>query len=1261
MSTDSSQILKDDQKTEVCNIYHLSDIHIRNNQRHDEYREVFERTYKMIETEVGTDRDSSLILITGDIMHSKTELSPESIKLVWYLFKNLVKIAPLIVIPGNHDCNMSNRGRLDALTPIVEDIGKLKDFYYLKNTGYYQYNNIIFGLTGLHEKFILPPSSKKMLRMVSQKNKYNIALYHGGVYNDDLVKTISTDNKFTPDNFKGYDRVLLGDFHRHQYLDNERHIAYAGSLIQQSFGEDQDGHGFIKWNLKEDFSELIQVKNNYGFCTVNINSGKMENVKLPKKPYIRFRVSNTNPVQYKEIVDSLEAKYDIQGIVKDPVLVAGGKSKSEKKKRSDVPQEDRILTYVKTKGIDEEKYTKLINLHNYICKEIHVQVVQEESKTQRWSIHELRFSNMLSYGENNVIDFTKYDNNRTVGIVAPNHYGKSAILDIILFCLFDKFSRSKSIRDIMNKNRKDMFCSLLIKVGSKKYLIERYGKRTKGGKGVTIETSVDFYCINKKEEKNKLNGDTKIMTNKLIIELIGQYDDYLATCFCLQGRNSSFLDMTQLDRKEYLSSILKLNIYEECHKFCQDKLKIMTGELSILEKIVGDKSIDEIKESVTTIKNQLAKVQSDRDYYTNLIDSLNYLIDGSNHNLVKYAELKKYTLNTEEDFHKLIEQLSIESEIDNSEDPHELTSVETDLERLNEDLSSLREKSCISDKRNELKQLYKNIINTNNENYDINELKKLSDSLTEKLTALDVVLNDPNMKDINKVQERVQFLKSSIKNWRSQLKIIDHDLITQSKELENEYISLSEQYNELMDGMIHQNVSMNETKDAFNARLDEKESTVVILEYILSNTEEKGILKYCTEKKDEYHKSIHKIKNMIMQCENRIYINQVNECKQKREAVYNSIHECNDHIMFDRNNIILEKMISDAENELEQLGDHSNDTNKFKERELLQKELDMIKNKIDRYQNYLVQNEQNSVIEEKIEIINKEIEEFEKKEKDIIKNQEEVRKRVNELKKIIAEKEENIKENQMRHELKGIVEKYYFEWQNKELSDGLNRQRYFEREKIEKKIKECDQTISRLTAEFDILKRDMKSTIKKREEYDTKADEVQMYQLYSQMTHHNGLPYEILKEHLPQIEQDVNETLRPMVDFSIEFMFTDKDPDTTNKKKTGTGFIDINLVRSNVEPYNVQLASGFEKFIVGLAIRMTLSQISLTAKPNFLVIDEGWSCLDNENLNNVNQIMQYIKNQYEYVIIISHQEQLKDQCDDIININRKDGFSYVTN
>ena len=89
----------------INKVYHLADLHIRNLQRHKEYKLVFNKFLKQVKQD---NIEDSLIYIAGDIAHAKTEMSPELIDQLSRLFKNLSDIVPTIIIAGNHDCNLNN-------------------------------------------------------------------------------------------------------------------------------------------------------------------------------------------------------------------------------------------------------------------------------------------------------------------------------------------------------------------------------------------------------------------------------------------------------------------------------------------------------------------------------------------------------------------------------------------------------------------------------------------------------------------------------------------------------------------------------------------------------------------------------------------------------------------------------------------------------------------------------------------------------------------------------------------------------------------------------------------------------------------------------------------------------------------------------------------------------------------------------------------------------------------------------------------------
>ncbi|MED5450756.1 MAG: metallophosphoesterase, partial [Chloroflexota bacterium] len=105
---------------------HIADTHIRNLKYHSEYKEVFDKMYNILREE-----EVDYIIHCGDIAHTKTQLSPEFVEMAANFFKGLSSIAPTYIILGNHDGNLKNNSRQDALTPIINALDA-PDLYLLK-------------------------------------------------------------------------------------------------------------------------------------------------------------------------------------------------------------------------------------------------------------------------------------------------------------------------------------------------------------------------------------------------------------------------------------------------------------------------------------------------------------------------------------------------------------------------------------------------------------------------------------------------------------------------------------------------------------------------------------------------------------------------------------------------------------------------------------------------------------------------------------------------------------------------------------------------------------------------------------------------------------------------------------------------------------------------------------------------------------------------------------------------------------------------
>jgi len=91
----------------------------------------------------------------------------------------------------------------------------------------------------------------------------------------------------------------------------------------------------------------------------------------------------------------------------------------------------------------------------------------------------------------------------------------------------------------------------------------------------------------------------------------------------------------------------------------------------------------------------------------------------------------------------------------------------------------------------------------------------------------------------------------------------------------------------------------------------------------------------------------------------------------------------------------------------------------------------------------------------------------------------------------------------------------------------------------------------------------------------------------------------------------------------------------------------------------VELASGMEKMMASLAIRVALINVSTLPKTNMLIIDEGFGALDETNLESCSKLLKTFKKWFKNIIIISHIDAIKDIVDNTIEITKEGVDSHV--
>ena len=125
------------------------------------------------------------------------------------------------------------------------------------------------------------------------------------------------------------------------------------------------------------------------------------------------------------------------------------KSYIERYLESDIELIEKVSKQINP-GIAETTITRLQEINDLTNSSIVMQ--QGLARNIEWRVKYIEFDNMFSYGMDNKIDFSKL--NGVVGIIAPNHAGKSALIDILAYTIFDRCSRTYKAIEVLNKKSK---------------------------------------------------------------------------------------------------------------------------------------------------------------------------------------------------------------------------------------------------------------------------------------------------------------------------------------------------------------------------------------------------------------------------------------------------------------------------------------------------------------------------------------------------------------------------------------------------------------------------------------------------------------------------------------------------------------------------------------------------------------------------------------------------------------------------------------
>ena len=606
-------------------IAHVSDIHVRKLKYHKEYRAVFEQLYKKLKEE-----KPDIIVNTGDTFHTKLDLSPEAIRMMSELFVGLADIAPYHMILGNHDMNLKNSGRLDAISPIV-------DYLEHPNIHFHKYASVVEVADGidLHVLSIVDPENwKKDL----PEDRVNIALYHGSVVGS-VTDTgwMMTHGDISLDELEKYDYAMLGDIHKtDQKVDNEGRAKYPGSLVQQNHGESND-KGYLIWDIENKntwSTRHVSLTNPKPFITIELTrKGRMpKNISIPLGARLRLVSNNNLPLDImRRAVDIAKHRFKPESISflnrasGDRGSVEGLTDglRTENLRDIDVQEEliDEYLVEYQVPAETMEKVCELNKKYNKIVEDN-----EDVSRNINWKLIDFEFDNLFNYGEGNSVNFEELSG--IVGIFGKNFSGKSSIIDGVLWTLFNTTSKNERKNlNVINQNKEECRGIVKIQIDDRIFTVERrakkYTKRLKGEETQEAKTDLNFEVFDPvMGEVVSLNGTTRTQTDANIRKQFGTLEDFSVSSLSSQHGALAFIDEGSTRRKEIIAKFLDLELFEQKFKLAKEDSVDLKGALKRLETKNFDEDIQDTAAMLSTTKVNLT---TQRDKCDNSKDELTLL------------------------------------------------------------------------------------------------------------------------------------------------------------------------------------------------------------------------------------------------------------------------------------------------------------------------------------------------------------------------------------------------------------------------------------------------------------------------------------------------------------------------------------------------------------------------------------------------------------------------------------------------------------
>lgn len=654
-------------------LVHFSDVHIHKGDslsaRYDEYVISIDRFLRFLATQ---NPHSILVVLTGDIFHDKSEMGPSAHLLATRLFSGMARYRA-IVIKGNHDYRQDQPTEPDLVKPFLSEYSE--NIEYLDETGSYNIGNIEVNVVAIQDTLKAGAGSgiASSLPDFPQANRgedgitHHIAVFHGSVGGAKLQNGMEVEdrNNYPLAWFGDQDMILLGDIHVQQVsrakaesstseftskevkdvyktgsysLDTTKNPwGYAGSMIQQTYGEGLWGHGFNVWDLENNMIHTYHIRNDYGKVFISVNENNEMGIKFrlgrqvqfinletvmkygwfPKQISIRFPFNLRKDTDTATIQTSLERHGVIvrdtgfaDEKVSDDVSSVSISAETKEMLRNDLTELNSVETWAKfladnevpnAEVVDWIKHPHTLNMptsnmpdtiasaivkrNDAITKLVkpYIESRTTLNPTRVFQLHYIEFDNLLCYGRGNFVNLDTHTKQICL-INGNNGSGKSAFLEVLVLSLYGSPFPSRQNKSFsaavinQQKNKHEAaFTNICFSIDGKRYWIHRtyeFGAKPRNLQQKNVRLMDEATSSTIHQNAN--------IVDKWVEENVGSFSNFLLTTIMSQSNDSDFFGMTDKEQMAIIDSLLNLQV---CKNFTDLLKEAQRGHKYVLDTL----------------------------------------------------------------------------------------------------------------------------------------------------------------------------------------------------------------------------------------------------------------------------------------------------------------------------------------------------------------------------------------------------------------------------------------------------------------------------------------------------------------------------------------------------------------------------------------------------------------------------------------------------------------------------------------------------